>query len=260
MATTKYPNPPNDNTYNVPQDVPDTFYDGNTIIRHYNDGPTKITTTSVLYNCKTNKNSTCTGNECPWYGCPCPTNGPFLLEGKKFGGVNCSPFTNPDATKPDIINFEGPIPSVGGTVTAEQINALRDSILEEYGNRRWILEDPLRQNVVDFEETIGELLSAPNIDVLGNFIQYIIDRGDSAIQAEDYDFVGDLGYDNSVSGFNDTDGYVISTAPLAGDQVEATEIIELMTIVDNLRKACVCNDNCTCFGNCDCNWNCKCNY
>jgi len=240
MPISKYPNPPN-GPYSVPYKTPDYFYDNTAVIQPYWLG--------------VKKDTTCTGNLCPWFGVECPENGPFLLDGEKF---ICGAFTDPDDPKPPTGAYNPPV--TGGTITAEHINALRDSILEEYGNRRWILESQLRQDVVDFEETLGTVINTPNLEAIGDFIQYIIDRGDSNIQAEAYDFVTDGGYNNYPSGFNDSNGETIPTAPTSGTQVDASDIRALMEIVDNLRKACVCNDNCVCFGKCDCNWNCGSNY
>ncbi len=244
MAASKYPDPPErlEQPYPMPMD-------------EFAVGPTfsKCSGHVAHNNCSTNRDSTCAGNECAWYGDPCPTHGPFLLDGQRF---DCTTFDDPDVLIPGIISYA--TPNVGVVASAVQLNALRDSILDEYSNRRWILDSTNRQNVVDFEALLGEIINAPNIDVLGDFIQFIIDRGEVPYQS--YNFADDLAYVNIPTGFQDTDHHTISTPPNTGDIIAASDIRELMGIVDDLRKACVCNNNCVCFGNCDCNWNCYCNY
>ncbi len=243
-----YPNPPipGDQPYQVPSGV---FGIGPT----YNTCPGHLTHD----NCLTNKDVICVGNQCGWYGDPCPTNGPFLLSGECF---DCSSFTDPDLDIPTTTVFT--IPLSGSVATAQQLNVLRHSILNEYSTRRWILEDPNRATVVSFSETVGDLIEAsPNIENLGTMIEFMIDRGD--IPYQPYDFTTDASYDNAVSGFYATDSgvnVISSSPPVSGTTIESTEIYELMNIVDNLRRSCVCHQNCTCHGHCLCNWNCQCNY
>ena len=246
----KYPDPPTlgEQPYQIP--LADISFVGT--------GPFTCPGHLTHDNCFTNKVVTCAGNQCSWYGDPCASNGPFLLDGQCF---DCSSYTDPDTQNPTPIAFS--VPNTGVVATALQLNALRHSILEEYSNRRWILEGANRTTVVNFSETVGDLINAsPNIANLGAMIQFMIDRG--KIPYQDYDFVNDpdpnVRYDNLATGFQDTDYHTIGSPPSPSTTILSTETRELMGIVDDLRKACVCNNNCVCFGQCDCNWNCLCNY
>jgi hypothetical protein len=194
-------------------------------------------------------NLVCSSNSCTWYGDACPSNGPFLLEGNAY---DCDAFTDsdtePSTTKPFTV------PTQGAIITTDQLIALRNSILEEYNNRRWIIRD-YRTSVSDFEVLLGEVIDDPDINTLRDFVGHMVNR--DSIFGYDYD-------PNAAGRITDPSGFTnVGTLPgdkNTGETILNADIRDLMEIVDNLRKACVCNGNCSCFANCTCNWDCKCNY
>ena len=261
--TDNYPDVPDNANYQKPTSTSDYFYENEVEITPWNDrSDCSGNRTCWNFNCNSNWGA-CTGNQCNWFGVRCPINYPFLLNGQK---LICETFTSDiDVNAPSLTddnarkNSYFTIPSVGGTVTSEHINAIRDSLLDEYTKRRWVLtKGTVRTALINLEEIVGEIIDAPSIQSLATFIEILIDRGASSSSAEDYNFAASE-YDNFPAGFSTTNS-LSAIPPLSGDTIDASVVLGLMQVVDNLRKACICNDNCACFGECTCNWNCKCNY
>lgn len=258
-----YPDVPGDSNFERYQSTDRYFYNNLVVIRRWATGACGGNSDCFQWgSCGTK--ATGYGHICDWFGCECPINYPFLLDGEK---MVCDTFTsNIETNAPSLNSSLRRVPFVnpvnGGTVTTEHINAIRDSLLDEYTSRRWVLTDSTkRTGLTNLEEIVGEIIDAPSIQNLATFINYLINRGVADGDYDDYNFLAECDSFSSAGngGFSTTNNLSV-TAPSTTDTVTANNVLGLMQVVDNLRRACICNTNCSCFSNCDCNYNCKCNY
>lgn len=193
----------------------------------------------------------CSGNICEWYAAKCPSNKPFLLDGH-----DCVAYDSGNLSASAESTTMGYLePPVGGAlITQKHVYNLMESIKGEFSHRRWNLQSS------DYNTAIFSTMPLKGSIILDDFFNEVRTAILRIANRTNYEYNFYSGAQDAIVVGETIPTHSVSSSVAPGQIIDDSPYRQLSSLVDSVRRNCICNSNCTGFGVCTCNWDCHCNY